>query len=89
MKTIKFEHYDKLRFFKVEFISKSPTSNILQSILMEDFPIDTIELEDTHPELYRAIRKEMNHAAKVEWEEEIPTLAYQNRFRAKTSIGAH
>lgn len=76
-KTITFDYFFKLRIFEVEFISKSKTANILMNITMEGFPIDTIELEYTHPLLYRSIRKQMNIEAESNWEQ-LPDLQNQN-----------
>lgn len=76
------------RDFHVEYESESRQRNILMSIVTDGLPIDTTELRQYKPELYRQIKAAMKNNADTFWSDEeerereinaVPTIAYQSK----------
>ncbi len=66
--TLTFEICLSMRWFEIEFDSESRTKNLLMKVTMDDFPLDDIELRNTHPLLYKALVAKMKETANEFWD---------------------
>jgi hypothetical protein len=71
-----------MKFFTIVFEAVSEKRNLLKDVILDEFHLDTVDLQRTHPILYNKIKTKMERKAKDYWaidKSEIPTLAYQNK----------
>lgn len=57
------------RMFEIEFESESRERNLLMEVKMEGYPLDTVEIRQTHPLLYADIKSAMANNADTYWSE--------------------